>query len=63
MSEAFPEEWAGRMGKIKVMVALSKLPLSWREKKAALREWCVEHDVELLARDVELVTGRPAGEV
>ena len=63
MSEAFPEEWTGVDGKLRVIRALRELPLTWREKKAALFEWCKEHEVKLWAADVKAVTGRPAGEV
>jgi len=63
MSEAFPEEWEGEMGKVRVIWLLQATPLTWRQRKAALYEWCSEHDVELSANDVVRVTGRPAGEV
>lgn len=63
MSEAFAEEWERYEYKGEVIDVLRRLPISWRQKKAALYEWCMEHDEPLVARDIERVTGRPAGEV
>lgn len=63
MSEVFPVEWNRPEDKEKVIRLLIDLPIGWRAKKMALYEWCKLYGVVMLARDVERVTGRPAGEI
>lgn len=63
MSEAFPSTWDSLRDKERVILLLIRLDMGVREKKFALYEWCKLHTIELTARDVERVTGRPAGEL
>lgn len=63
MSEIFPPEWNEERHKVMVIDLLSRLRVNPMFKKVALFEWCRLHKVILLARDVERVTGRPAGEL
>lgn len=63
MSEIFPPEWDQPADKEKVILLLIRLDVDPRNKKHALYEWCQMHGIEMTARDVERVTGRPAGEI
>ena len=62
MSEALPPEWDSPEDKERVIRLLIRLPISPRQKKFVLYEWCGLHGVDMTAEDVERVTGRPAGE-
>lgn len=63
MSEIFPEEWDRPEDKEAVIILLINLDVDPRNKKFALYEWCEMHGIEMTGRDVERVTGRPAGEI
>lgn len=63
MSEIFPPEWDRPRHKVMVIDLLMRLRVNPKFKKVALYEWCRLRKVILLARDVERVTGRPAGEL
>lgn len=63
MAEAFPPDWMVPGMAHHVIARLRALPISAKQKKHALYEWCEVVGVELTAAMVEAVTGLPAGEI
>ena len=63
MAEVFPPDWMVPEMANRVIVRLRGLPISAKQKKHALYEWCEVVGVELTAEMVYRVTGLPAGEV
>ena len=63
MAEAFPPDWMVPEMVNRVIARLRRLPISPKQKKHALYEWCKVVGVELTAEMVERVTGLPAGEI
>lgn len=63
MAEVFPPSWLQPSALDMVIDFIRFLPLSARQRKATLYEWCQAAGVELTAEMVERVTGLPAGEM
>lgn len=63
MVDAFPPGWMLPEMVDTVIRYLRRLPVSAKQKKYGLYEWCKTVGVELTAEMVERVTGLPAGEV
>jgi len=63
VAEAFPPEWMRPEMVDEVIRCVRGLPVSPKQKKHALYEWCAVVGVELTGAMVERVTGLPAGEI
>ena len=63
MAEVFPPDWMVPGMVNHVIRRLRALPISPKQKKHALYEWCKVVEVELTAEMVQRVTGLPAGEI
>jgi hypothetical protein len=61
--DVFPRSWFKAAFKRQVLDYIRALPLDPVDKKQAYMDWAAESEVNVVAWDVEYVTGRPAGEI
>jgi len=61
VAEIWPPAWLTPEMKELVIDFIAALPIEALQRKWVYYEWCMTAGVEMLAVDVERVTGKPAG--